>query len=273
MRLEKGLTELYHAYSPMTGGSDGSSTSSSKDCPFQCILYDGMKVDKPKDVSMETWSKMMVLQHPPEVVSIVGADALQSRLIQQQQYQTSLQTNIHTLEDAYSMLQQASSQTYLSIQHAQTKQRYLQHQLLRLMRKVELLRGKNIPLQPSEQLAYTKLQSLSHQMDTLQHQLLLKHQQQQQLTAPQTETTRHTTTTQVPMDPSYRNELHQVLSQQRQGLEALHTIVQKNQRTVQIIQQDMKQNSSASTTSTNNNKNNNNNNNTANTTIPRFPIY
>ena len=118
VRLEKGLTELYHAYSPTAGNSG------SKDCPFQCILYDGMKVDKPKDVSMEAWNQMMMVQSSPEVVSIVGADALQSRLIQQQQYQTSLQTNIHTLEDAYTLLQQASSQTQTSIQHAQDNSRW-----------------------------------------------------------------------------------------------------------------------------------------------------
>jgi len=182
-RIEKKLYELYSGYSTVDTMHDTlhslTAPQSSSLCRFQAILYDpistsfattnttaatstigGMTLpqqhllqhlQRPLHVESHVWAEALAHAPPGTTpVSIVGAEALQARVVNQQTKAETLQRYIDRLFDAISTIRQSVHNSQSRLHHCTMQQRMIQQRLLRAMQKVELLRCMNIPIQTGE---------------------------------------------------------------------------------------------------------------------------
>jgi len=212
---------------------------------------------KPPHMDADTWSKAMARNPDPDnliPVPIVGAEALHGRIASQQSKATMLSSYVTQLSEALVSLQESSSRSHDAIAAGCQQMKAIQKRLLALMRKLELCRCMHMPIQNAERNAMTKLLQLSKQVDTM-HRILAQLEEQgdahrhQQLRHPNN----HKNTwlmqqqTEDMTNPSYREELFRVLSDQKQGLQSLHNIVKKDTRDIHILKQDLKKNTTTTT--------------------------
>jgi hypothetical protein len=182
-RIEKKLYELYSGYSTVDTTHDTlhslTAPLSSSLCRFQALLYDpiptsfttsnttattttigGMTLpqqpllphpQRPLHIESHVWAEALAHAPPGTTpVSIVGAEALQARVVNQQTKAETLQRYIHRLSEAISTIRQSVHNSQSRLLHCTMQQRMIQQRLLRAMQKVELLRCMNIPMQTGE---------------------------------------------------------------------------------------------------------------------------
>mmetsp|Transcript_23864 Transcript_23864/g.34214 ORF Transcript_23864/g.34214 Transcript_23864/m.34214 type:complete len:376 (+) Transcript_23864:51-1178(+) len=239
-RIEKKIYELHSGYSTFdsTHSVQFSSTPLlSSLCRFQAILYDVTPqqtltaAQRPLHIESSVWAE--ALAHAPKgtvPVSIVGADALQSRVVHQQARADMLQRYVERLTDSLVTIRQSVDSSQTRIQNYTLEQRKIDQRLLQTMQKVEILRCMNIPLQVGEVQWRQKLDNVTKLL-----------QQVEQINTSQVQPmaelylSARTTPERVEVSKKDQQALSQVLTEQQEALDALKKIVLKDVRDAQII--------------------------------------
>jgi hypothetical protein len=188
----------------------------------------------PPLISEREWIDKCVKNPGPDQywpVAIVGAQALQSRLGYQQERAQQLQRGLDGIASANSMLQTRHNKFLSNLETlAKTHQR-LKQRLLDVMRKVELVRCRNLPVQPNEAKLAQQLQVLLTQVTKLA-QLLSELEEQVQ-------STRHTSSQhrRARVVVPDKTQLYRALMEQRESLTTRSDDLQKETGDLSLLKQ------------------------------------
>lgn len=267
--IQTALLSLYNAYSsnpsPNTANNPSNSiTSRSEGVSFQHIFYDpkdqlyphqsmpaGSIPPPPPHISQQQWVEAIVANpHPEDLAptSLVGATALSNRIASQQEKAQKLykyvQTHVSTLET----LEKSSLASLQSIQyHTKQDSVILKQRMLNLMRKVELLRCMNVPLQNAERDIADKLNAVMKEINItfkkLQHvqEMALVYAQNVAEEVSSVDGTKSSRGADEANDltPQEREQVFQALEDQRCGLDRVVNIMKKDTRDVDIMKREL----------------------------------
>jgi septation ring formation regulator EzrA len=156
---------------------------------------------------------------------MIGAEALQARLGWQQDRSQQLAKGLEQLKHAHQALTDQTERYKQSLALLQRNHAGLRQRLLDLMKKVELVRCMNIPMQPDEVKLAQRLVGLSKQVDEVNKMMA----SQQSKTIPVLQP--HA------VEIPNREALFQIFQGQRHNLVELSTVVQKDRRDVKLLQE------------------------------------
>ena len=236
--LESSLRKL-RAYDPVASAFHHTPSK------FQTIFYDpgNTPPNPPQNVDLAKWSQAVALNPDPThltPVPTIGAESLLVRINQQQQKAKSLKSIVNHLHDTiHKDIKPRLADSQLSARHCQTERRSLERRLLYVMRKVELLRCMNLPIQEGETQAKSRLDMLSkalaninqhvneiHQFSSDQAKLPSSYNQEQQ---------------QHEWTEDEKSKVYMVLKEQQNGLESLSKIIKRDVRDMDIAKKQMKE--------------------------------
>ena len=187
---------------------------------------------KPPQVSDAEWNKALVNNPDPHnyvPVALVGAMALQTRVAWQQDRAKELASNAQTLRKSHDTLKERSSRVREDVDQLSRQHSNLRKRLLDVMRRVELARCMNQPLQPDELKAGAHLKSL-HQNVTAARSSLFALQEKCR-----TQPSAALRPPQVLAIPD-KGQLLPVLKNHRQAIEKLTLAAKKDMRDVELMQ-------------------------------------
>ena len=269
------MQTIHKAYTG-TQAADGGSSSSSSSAPFTCVTYNpltpqlrqqtwlnGVGVDdqphpviplpRPPQISQRDWDSAIVQnpdwqQYMP--APLVGAETLQARLTYQQELSTQLDQQVKQVKAAQETVRKRSQDVQRQLQEAVRTQSRQKKHLLFVMRRVELARAFNLPLQKGEVEAIEKVSQVLQQMKRLEHQLgqiVSKHggldggsSSSALVTAAQRPPQQRPIQIQVVGVPEDDTRLREILSRHRSELAQITSKVQKDQRDLTLVQQRVK---------------------------------
>jgi len=137
--------------------------------PYACSF-----TTKPHHIDLETWSRAQY-QNPDQEKYIptilTGAESLHSRIVSQHARSKIYKKHLLSLTEAYKKMKEASHASQRAMERAGQINAELTRNLLTLIRKVELARCANLPLQPSEKQLIHRLIVVSRFLEK-SHQLL-----------------------------------------------------------------------------------------------------
>jgi nuclear pore complex protein Nup54 len=184
-RIEGAIYNLHSKYSPNAADPMNPALSSnhipSSLCAFAAILYDPlppvhrgggggqMSVPRPVHINDKTWTEALARNPDPDEltpVPIVGATALHTRIVQQQERADALSIHAGKLRETLMYLEKSSKSSRDDISHANAEQEALRRRLLEIMRKVEIVRCMNQPTQRAEVEAQQRLGEIMKQVSS-----------------------------------------------------------------------------------------------------------
>mmetsp|Transcript_19314 Transcript_19314/g.47752 ORF Transcript_19314/g.47752 Transcript_19314/m.47752 type:complete len:450 (+) Transcript_19314:130-1479(+) len=252
-RVRSELESLHRAY---TSGSTATVTAGNN--PFVTIVYNDLTPEqrqmqwvhgvgshtnvilespKPPQISQEEWSKAVVNNPDPHnymPIALVGGVALQARVSWQQDRAKELSNNASILHKSHETVQQRVSQTLQQLDQKLASHKELQHQLLQLMKKVEVVRCMNQPLQPDEFQVMQRLQQVMQNLEQVQRVMVGLQDKARTHQETQRSTDRAANSgAKQGLPPA--EQLVPVLQKQRQQLETLTTLAGKDKRDVELI--------------------------------------
>lgn len=240
------------------GGGDGQYQHPSRPPPI-------LPPNKPPQVAQRAWEQAVVRnpdrqQYMP--IAVVGATSLQARLTSQQEQVNLILKQLETLQKSHDVTQERYERardrlkTMLQVQNAQQKR------LMDIMRRVELARCYNNPLQPDEIKAMQKAAELYRKVDQLAHNLRIVEDQarstttvttkQQQLQpAPSSSSDQLTTTVSSAstVDVPDKEQLKAILKEHRDELTKCTTMMDKDMRDLKLIARRVESSSKGSSSS------------------------
>lgn len=181
-RLEEAMYNIHSRYSSHAPDPTNPTITSnhlpSSTCAFTAILYDELPpeyryqgqlaVPRPAHISNTTWTEALARNpNPNELVpvALVGATALHSRIVHQQERATTLANHASKLSNTIEYLQESATTSSTEIMtNITTNQESLQRRLLHIMRKVEILRCMGQPTQRAEMDANQRLGDIMKQV-------------------------------------------------------------------------------------------------------------
>ena len=184
-RLEEAIYNIHSRYSSHAPDPTNPTITSnhlpSSTCAFTAILYDELPseyryqgqlaVPRPIHISNTTWTEALARNpNPNELVpvALVGATALHSRIVHQQERANTLANHASKLADTIEYLQESATTSSTEIMtNITTNQESLQRRLLHIMRKVEILRCMGQHTQRAELDAYQRLGEIMKQVRKL----------------------------------------------------------------------------------------------------------
>lgn len=269
-RIEEAIFNLHAKYSstaadPRNPALASNNTPSSL-CAFTAILYDALppehrshsqgggghlSVPKPPHISNSVWNE--ALARNPDTnelmpTPLVGAPALHSRIVSQQDKANALAEHAKKLRETLQFLEKAAKSSQESITHSNSEQEILRRRLLEIMRKVEIIRCMNQPTQSAEVQSQQRLNEIIKQVTLVDKALIDleergKHQARAwRMRGATIESQRqHVTTTTVedPLQTEDKVALFNVLNDQRLGMERLGNIVNKDVRDASILKEEL----------------------------------
>ncbi|CAJ1930356.1 unnamed protein product [Cylindrotheca closterium] len=252
-RVRSKLESLHRAY---TSGSTATVTAGNN--PFVAIVYNDLTPEqrqmqwvqgmgshtnvileppKPPQISQEEWSKAVVNNPDPHnymPIPLVGGVALQARVSWQQDRAKELSKNASILHKSHETVQQRVSQTLQQLNQKIASHKELQHQLLQMMKKVEVVRCMNQPLQPDEFQVMQRLQQVMQNLEQVQRVMVAIQDKARAHQETQRSINRTANSTAKQGLPP-TEKLLPVLQKQRQQLETLTTLAGKDKRDVELI--------------------------------------
>ena len=249
--------KLQHIQNSYTGASTATETTSAS---FATILYNpltrevqqqqwlqGMPLDgkprpmahpRPLQVSERDWDYALVrnpdyTQYMP--IAVVGAEALQARLTYQQEMANQCQQQIQIIGDTHATVSERFQDALVRVHQLQHKRDLLRKRLLAVMRKVEIARCYNMPLQTDEMQAMDALARLQQHADHLKGvvtrlaETIQIIQQPQQMQQP------------AVADKVDEKKLLPIVQNHRLDLTNLSEIVKKDRRDLKLIQERVEQ--------------------------------
>lgn len=192
---------------------------------------------KPPQISQKEWNKAVVNNPDPlnyMPVALVGGVALQARVSWQQDRAKELSNNASILHRSHETVQQRVSQTLQQLDQKLASNKELQHQLLQLMKKVEVVRCMNQPLQPDEFQVMQRLQQAMQKLEQVQR--IMVGLQDKARTHQETQwSTNRASNSSAKQGMPTTDQLVPVLQKQRQQLETLTTLAGNDKRDVELI--------------------------------------
>eukprot|EP00934_Nitzschia_sp_Nitz4_P005329 Nitzschia sp. Nitz4//scaffold4_size323378//77213//78466//NITZ4_000637-RA/size323378-processed-gene-0.338-mRNA-1//-1//CDS//3329553330//5319//frame0 len=244
-RVRSALETLHAAYAGTT------QPSGSADSKFVAIVYNpltpeqrqlqwihGMgqagvilEPERPPQVSDKQWKKAVVDNPDPQNYmpqALVGAAALEGRIAWQQSRANELGAHVATLSKSRETLQDRAKQAHQDVEERAKRHAALRKRLLDVMRRVELARCMNQPIQPDELKALQRISALYREVETVRGVLVgLQNRSRSQDAAASDHTA---------LDMPETSKVLPILTEQRQKLEKLVSTVQKDQRDISLIQ-------------------------------------
>jgi len=252
--LEADLLKLLIAYSDKVptapaaaggfGGAFGTTPAQAaeynKDCRFKHLFYNVVPSSErgryvcPPFVDKRMWELAERENPDPDNLApcpVVGIEALKERAQHQHQHSETLQNMVQQLQHHLQNLEQLSSQNENGIQKGFDEHRRLCNRFLQVLRKLEVLRGMYLPLQPEEREFHLRLEALSNSLTYPIQQLatLQAFSSQVGRTAAFSEKLKDTDLATV----------HSAMQHQREGLAHLTQILKKDLRDAKIIQDEL----------------------------------
>jgi len=254
-RIEAQLLQLANGYattpttSPAATNAFGSTPPAQQfnsQCRFQCLLYDPVSApgdtQRPLHISVKDWAQAQAYNPNPaklKPVSIVGAAALQSRVIVQHERATQFAKHVQQLQSALAALDTSVQRGRQTIESLALSQVQLEQRLLGFMYKLHLLKcitmGKHTISREERdwmnQMAHLKqrLRELDRFMSTTLLDQLTKVRQQKKFASTDRDASIANLT------PEEQEQFFQVQQRMQMGLEELKKIVQRDIRDVDIL--------------------------------------
>ena len=270
-RIEEAIFNLHSKYSstaadPLNPALASNNTPSSL-CAFTAILYDALppehraqghlSVPKPPHISNQVWNEALARNPDPKELMpmpLVGAAALHSRIVSQQDKANSLATHAKKLRETLQFLEKAARSSKESIKHSNSEQEALRRRLLEIMRKVEIIRCMGQPTQRAEIDAQQRLREIMKQMNIVGKTLSNleergKHQARawRMRGATLESSQQHSVAGSIQsLQEEDKVSLFHVLNDQRLGMERLGHIVKRDVRDVGILKDELNKASSGS---------------------------
>lgn len=203
---------------------------------------------KPPHISNQVWNEALARNPDPKElapVPLVGAPALHSRIVSQQEKANGLATHAEKLRATLEFLEKASKSSNDSIQHSNAEQEALRRRLLEVMRKVEIVRCMGQPTQRAEVEAQLRLGEIVKQANMVGKSLSdLEERGKQQARAwrmrgATMESQQHMAAGSVKLQEEDKTALFNVLNEQRLGMERLGHIVKRDARDVDILKDEL----------------------------------
>lgn len=180
-RIEEAIFNLHSKYSPNAADPLNPALASnnipSSLCAFTAILYDPLppehraqgqlSVPKPSHISNQAWTEALARNPDPKElmpVPLVGAHALHSRIVSQQERANALATHAKKLRETLEFLENSANSSKDAIKHSNLDQEALRRRLLEIMRKVEIIRCMGQPTQRAEVEAQQRLGEIMKQV-------------------------------------------------------------------------------------------------------------
>jgi nuclear pore complex protein Nup54 len=129
-----------------------------------------LSAPKPPHISNQVWNEALARNPDPNElcpVPLIGATSLHSRLISQQEKAHALSSHATQLRSTLDFLSKTASQSSNAIQFHIQKQSELNHRLLELMRKIEIIRCMNQPIQDAESTSNYQLRVLYDEVNRM----------------------------------------------------------------------------------------------------------
>ena len=182
---------------------------------------------------------------------LVGAAALHSRIVSQQDKANALATHAKKLRETLKFLEKAARSSNDSIKHSNSEQEALRRRLLEVMRKVEIIRCMGQPTQRAEIDAQQRLGEIMKQMNIVGNTLSNleergKHQARAWRMRGATLESSQQHSGSIPLQEEDKVSLFHVLNDQRLGMERLGNIVKRDVRDVGILKDELNKASSGS---------------------------
>lgn len=261
-RIEEAIFNLHAKYSPNAADPQNpalaSNNTPSSLCAFTAILYDPLppehraqghlSVPKPPHVSNQVWNEALARNPDPRElvpVPLVGAPALHSRIVSQQDKANALAAHAKKLRETLQFLEKAARSSRDAIGQAGSEQEALRRRLLEVMRKVEILRCMGQPIQRAEAEASQRLGEIARRAHAVGTSLAdLEERGRQQARAwrmrgATMESSRRTDAASAPLQEEDKVALFHVLNDQRLGMERLGHIVKRDVRDVDILKDEL----------------------------------
>lgn len=270
-RVEEALFNLHSKYSPTASDPSnpalGNNGMPSSLCAFTAILYDPLPPEhrarghlsapKPPHVSNQVWNEALARNpDPKELVPapIVGAPALHSRIVSQQERANALESHAKKLGETLRFLERAARSSRDAIEGSGVEQEALRRRLLEVMRKVEIVRCMGQPTQRAEGEAQRRLGEITERLNAAGKSMAdLEERGRRQARAWRTRgaTMESSRTVEHPSASALQEEdkvaLFNVLNEQRMGMERLSHIVKRDVRDVGILDDELRRSSSGRT--------------------------
>lgn len=203
---------------------------------------------KSPHVSNQVWNEALA-RNPDQrelcPVPLVGAPALHSRIVAQQEKADSLANHAKKLRETLQFLERAARSSRDAVRHSAAEQEALRRRLLEVMRKVEIVRCMGQPTQHAEEESRWRLGEVAARASAARASLadLEERGRLQARTWRMWGATRESRLRSGagarPLTERDRAELFHVLNEQRLGMERLGHIVKKEVRDVGILKEEL----------------------------------
>jgi hypothetical protein len=270
-RLESEIYRLHSAYSPVATGVMGGTTTSlglfggpqqqpqeqpNSLCRFQAIFYDpttpqqrlawaatGHHHPRPAHVDSKRWAEAVARNPDPEQytpVCLVGPDALSARMAHQQDRAKVLAKNVQQLRESLAFLKEGAGKIEDGLDSFSKHLDAVRLRLLLVMRKVEVFRCMNLPLQPAERDLLQRMTVLLRDLDRVSG-LMTQVEDRARAHAQYLQkhggghNDVHSYGSDRVLSLEDQSRLRQVLNEQAQGLSTLTAVAKRDVRDVAIL--------------------------------------
>jgi len=211
-------------------------------------LGTGNYPQKPQHIPNDVWNQALSQNPNAEEyipVLITSASGLHSRLVSQQSKMALLESYLDKLEGVLKERLKSNVEIEMRLNSYLKRDIVLKRKLMTVMQKVDMCRGKNVPLQPAEMEMVKKLQGLFKNITDLgnylekvkgeaevcQRQLVLLQQERRPLGFGASIHTEGG----LALNDADRGCIHDILNRQGSGLEELRKVLKKDERDLGII--------------------------------------
>jgi len=176
-RLGSQLHQLYSAYTPFQSQPQAQNTT----CRFQHIFYDPITQTqrleklslpnyppKPNHIPDATWYQALTQNPEPDEyipVLVTSAEGLHSRLVAQQSKMKLHEGYLTKLDETLQKRESFHQSIEMQLEYYKVQNQKINKRLQQIMRKFEMCRGKNVPLQEAEREAVRRLIELSQHVN------------------------------------------------------------------------------------------------------------
>ena len=190
-------------------------------------------------VDPKVWAEAEAYNPDPEKyipVSVVGSEQLQSRISSQQAKASKLNDTLKNLRESLASVKKGMSKSNTIAQTYEKDQERLMRNLLRTLRKVEVLRCMNMPTQSGEREFREKLNVVSKEMNYLNAAM-----QEVTRNAEKCKADRFIQENIVELSDDDRARISRALRDQKHAIEKLKTVARIDTRDVQIMKKELSQ--------------------------------
>lgn len=263
-RLENQLRQLHAAYTPNNPQPNQNQETT---CRFQHIFYDPITQaqrleklslpnshypPKPPHIPTETWHQALTQNPDPEEyipTLVTSASGLHSRIVAQQSKMKLHDNYIMILDETLEKRKKFHEAVLVQLQEYNRKNILLRSRLQNMMRKFEICRGKNVPLQEAEREAVRKLMEINQMVKQVDRMMEVvkrdgeDYAQKWRVLQQEKERRRRMSSGtadagDVEIEEPVKEEVMELLNGHRKGIDEMIKVVKTGERDVEIMKND-----------------------------------